>query len=261
MFPLTGDEARVLLDLVLLDNPAARSAWSELASNGDRNSADTARQVFESIFPDARIRGAVLLALAGTMLEASRTATDRWGITLFADRFRLNVGMLEAFVASARWDSVMLLVDAETLAEAEARLPSGWGSRGKPAADVPGLLRVVLATRSLENAFSVLRDAHVAALRKVSFRRRQGYLWKDSHSPGIVQYVREATGADIPNPAYVSEVPADGSSFSECAILLDCHPGASAAGSASRGCFRAVADGATLGRGEAYARGGAIRWA
>jgi hypothetical protein len=172
----------------------------------NRNSADDARAVIETILPNESERRAVLSLLADLIERANRASVKAWNLTLFSNGIRLNVGQIEVFTlfdfrpvtANFRIDDGLLSAvgrEEFRLVGAEIRGPNIYKTAPQVLiAEVPlvGVQRV--SGILLSPAFKVV-DAAAA--------RRPGRLfWWRSHSPGAIRYLGEFLGRDLPQPSY-----------------------------------------------------------
>lgn len=156
-----------------------------------------ARECLEDWIPERGIRRSVLFSLAQSILEAHRNAPGCWGISLLPNNkklARLNAGMVNVFVVTDS-DSHFLLVDEKVPAELKGRTFT------ENYANAPGTRGISISGAEMEQLYGIARDAHFRAIRNAA-RRRSGYLWPESHSSGLLQYLREWLGMELPDPSY-----------------------------------------------------------
>lgn len=172
----------------------------------DRRSADSARRVIESIYPDEDLRLRVLGLLVELIGQANQAGPNCWELTLRHKGFLLNVGPAWSFSGNAA--EIDLLLDSTKLKNIRAQL--------EEIADVrPGNLKRLhnelevrvpvdrLAELQESPLYEDVKAAQVsmiqAAGRKVTYSR-----WSKAHSEGLVQYLRDSLGVDLPDPEYAS---------------------------------------------------------
>lgn len=171
----------------------------------DRTSAESARLVIEKLLPQEASRRLALNYLADTMVQADAIGADVWGVTLFKDRVRLNIGTIEVGVLEQ--NAVYMTLHDEALTEAARKQLKKWGQFGKKGAyrTAPDALGLRLPAEKLAAALPLLQEARAQLIEKLASRRKRT-TWYEAHSPGVIAYLQSALGRAIPNPSYVSEL-------------------------------------------------------
>ncbi|MDC8447680.1 MAG: hypothetical protein LV473_04930 [Nitrospira sp.] len=78
-----------------------------------RKDPKTAREVLETLLPDAHVRKLCLRFLCDSIQLAHPLAPSSWGLTLQKDRVRLNVGHIEVMTIIQAWIHVVFNRNAE----------------------------------------------------------------------------------------------------------------------------------------------------
>lgn len=177
-----------------------------------RRHAAGSRQIIEQMQPDPARRWWCLGILADSLQAAHRAHPERWGVTLRPDPLRLNVGRIEVYFFNQA-DRVYFVLDAATLVtmpethqwldnDAVHHLASyqhgGWTG---DYASVPGSVGCYVELDALPHAYPILRPAHQALITLAAQTLRHSET-RESHSPGVIDYLREETGWLLPQPAY-----------------------------------------------------------
>ena len=77
----------------------------------NRTTLDSAAEVFDHLFPDSQVRHHCASAMAESVAIAHAEVPHGWGITLFTDMVRLNVGRIEVLAYFA--DMVHCIIDSQ----------------------------------------------------------------------------------------------------------------------------------------------------
>lgn len=168
-----------------------------------RADKEFAREVFEFLLPDEKIRRQCLEFMANSIHTANRLAPDRWGITLQDDFVRLNCGMIEIITIAP--DQFHLIIDVDSLPElppdqAEIRKTYNGSTKGF----YPSVRGSVACDFEAEKAFDVfpqIEDSHRRLIQK-AVRSPFGPNRKNAHSPGVIQYLNEYLSLSLPQPSY-----------------------------------------------------------
>ncbi len=183
-----------------------------------RADKEFAREVFEFLLPDEKIKQQCLEFLANSIHTANRLAPDHWGITLQDDFVRLNCGMIEIItIAPDRFHSI---IDVDSLPElppdqAEIRKTYNGSTKGF----YPSVRGSVTCDFEAEKAFHVfpqIEDSHRRLIQK-AVRSSFGPNRKNAHSPGVIKYLNEYLNLSLSQPAYfelATQVEADSAPLS-----------------------------------------------
>lgn len=185
----------------VLQSSAGSREQPESRTPFDRNSAESAADVLAMLYPETEVRHACMEYLAQTVQFASTLHGNNWGLTLHPREIRLNVGPVE--VLTLRNNEVRLLLDAESLAPQDRKTispPVEFSNRRYRS--VPGEKGIgMMGVKEFIKLRDQLWESHQQFIRKASAKATR-MAWAAAHSPGVLQYLREATGADIPDPEY-----------------------------------------------------------
>lgn len=185
--------------------PEEWSAVQELLQNvqvktSDRESEDYARQVMERLVPDTAQRRQILGVLADYIIQAHAQGTSRWGITLFPNRIRLNVGKIQVLVISA--ETLYLVMDAAALSSADRTVLKQAGEIPNQVYDsVPRTTDVMVAAENLSTVAPVIDKGYKRLVERAA-KTSKRTPWYKSHSSGVIKYLAHTLGRAIPQPDY-----------------------------------------------------------
>jgi hypothetical protein len=162
-----------------------------------RQDLQLAAPIIESLFDNTHARSLVMGLLSDDIRQVASIANDRWGVTLFANGFRLNVGWVECLVVTA--DDVRLLVEERSVTKYRRQfIFEGRGYRW-----APGCALIGIGSDRAADVVPLVTPAHQEALIIASRRPTQPSIQK-AHSPAIIDYLRTVMRFDVENPSYVS---------------------------------------------------------
>ena len=169
----------------------------------DRTSADHARAIVERLLPDADLRLEVLGLLAALILQIAARKPQSWGITLQPAAFSLNVsGWYAVGLKPAELYVSVIRSQVPEALEAELQDVARWG---EPFVRLPESGCLYLPLDRVSEFLPRLRPAITAfvdaTLDKYS---AMGGKVEGAHSPGLVDYVEEVLGQELPEPKYLS---------------------------------------------------------
>jgi len=175
-------------------------------SGVDRNSEKSARQIIESLLPDAESRRACLNLMADYIIRAHQHSPATWEVTLFPDRVRLNVGSIQTCVI--RSGAIYLVVDAHSLTDQDRAILAQQGTISlETYVTVPDAYDVQVPVQNLSTILSIVRKS-CAPLIERAFKGGKRTPYYKSHSPGVIKYMRSFLGRqDIPDPDYGTTSP------------------------------------------------------
>jgi energy-coupling factor transporter ATP-binding protein EcfA2 len=184
----------------------------------DRTSEESAREVIERLLPEDNARRDCMALLADSIRIAHGLGPSAWGVTLFQDAVRLNVGRVSALPVFP--NQLYTSVDTSVLGEeAKRELGNALESWERFGSSVPAeVASVNIAPANLRDTLPIVRDAHHQLLRLAARSVTQTPYW-GTHSGGVILYLRDYLGQpDIPQPAYYIE---EGRQPMPVATLLD----------------------------------------
>jgi hypothetical protein len=173
-----------------------------------RQSPAHAREVFERLLPRTDDRTVAVRILVDAIVLAHRGAPSGWGVTLKSNLIRLNVGSVESILLKTGMHK--FIVDGESLSYELREQLSSSDSLGKAGlyARYPQGVSVHISGGDLASVYERVKVAYTNAIRGCV---QAGYRWKSSHSPGVLRYLANQTGTQLPDPDYMApqERPSD----------------------------------------------------
>jgi hypothetical protein len=159
-----------------------------------RANAGEASFIIKNIFaglPPGTMRN-FLKFLSASLKYLSSNYGDRWGITLFKDGLRLNVGWVEVIVLKS--NALNVLVEKEVA-------PYGTKTFYDDFETAPGcgLTRVPLA--EIPEILPKLLEAHHSAISIAAKRKTTKYI-REAHSVGVTHFLSEVLAEPIIHPSY-----------------------------------------------------------
>lgn len=174
----------------------------------DRTDKEVAREIIEFLLPDENIRRICLEFLASSVKEANRLAADRWGITLFTNCVRLNLGRIE--VLSIRQEGIIeVTADTKSLPDfppeldVEVHKPNDNDSFEGVFKTVPDSAACFFVDEQAKEVLPRLYESHSKILWKAAQTSRHT-MTKNAHSPSVIEYLEEHLNQSLPQPAYFS---------------------------------------------------------
>lgn len=169
----------------------------------DRTDKEVAREVFEFLLPDEKVRWHCLNFLADSIQIANQLAAHRWGVTLDSDSMRLNCGMIEVVTILPDW--IHVVADAESLpifspALVEVRKTRNGAIKGFYPS-VPGSIACDFDAKKSILVLPQIADSHNRLLQKAS-RTPFAPNRKKAHSPGVIEYLEDCLDQVLPQPEY-----------------------------------------------------------
>ena len=161
-----------------------------MATSFDKDSTAHAAERIEALFPSKRQRQAVLGRLLKSIEIANAVAPNAWGVTLFPDYFRLNVGQAEVFVANASGFFINCSASTSVAPFNTAAFEAAtYGSVPQPQCRYRGRLALLNSLpEGVETAHAKFIDQ---AARSPSGKPRAGTPLTKSHSEGLVRYAEQ----------------------------------------------------------------------
>jgi hypothetical protein len=143
-------------------------------------------------------RHAILSFLAESIRWASERANDRWGVTLWSDLVRFNVGFVHCVNVGA--DSMTVLVHRDPRVAGVKLEPDTYRT-------ADGGRLAVVPYKVAERVLPLLLEQHNAAMTAAA-RRRPTPQIRGAHSQGVVDYLWDALAlvGEPPMPSYVAAV-------------------------------------------------------
>ena len=163
----------------------------------DRADSNSARLVAKTLFPDPKIRRHAAQILKFAVEIAAQMDGASWGVSLKRDAISLNVGRGEALILRpnrVEFLSLKVAPDSKISTEAAQRK------------SLPGAVRVSIAGEDLEREWPLWRAFLQATIERAASefgaQNFQNPLWRGAHSPGVIGFLNEEFGGEIPVPSY-----------------------------------------------------------
>jgi hypothetical protein len=150
-----------------------------------------ARQIIERLAEDPDHRAACLTLLAEGIEYAHGIGGQCWAVTLTKRFVRLNVGKVEVFAIFH--GDVHYVLD-------RSKVPARYGLGDYPDhyASIPGSVLLDVPMESLALHQDALRSAWLAAIKSAT-RSAAKCIYRNSHSLGVLEYLRSMGFRSVPN--------------------------------------------------------------
>ncbi|MFI5380714.1 MAG: hypothetical protein ACHRHE_15555 [Tepidisphaerales bacterium] len=166
----------------------------------DRYDRRSVARMFDRLWPDRVISRACADNLAASIRASHEAGNGSWGLTMFPDSLRLNVGQVEVLTLDSSGARFLFRAPLELGADCDFRVEGGREPIYR-AVPVPSGVCFIRAAE-LPSLPSVVRTAHEAYIgAAASFKRMSPF--KKSFSPGVLEYVELVTGQPLPRPSYL----------------------------------------------------------
>lgn len=172
----------------------------------DRTSEVYAASVITSLLADNKARLDYLNLLARSVTDAHRAKPSSWGITLFPEGVRMNVGMIE--VCTLFQEEIRLVLDSEIVPDDLWKInevEKYWytNPKGSLFRSVDVSIGCTFPPSQLSKVLSLATDAHISLIKHAA-RTRRNPKTKVGHSPGILIYLQNELKCTLPSPVYNS---------------------------------------------------------
>jgi hypothetical protein len=169
-----------------------------------RSDPDEAGRLVERLLQEPA-RAMCLAQLAESIRTAHQVSPASWGVTLHESEIRLNVGWLEALVL--RTNELGLTIDKtgasdDDWLEIETAPGLEFKPDGQPFASMASAYGIEASADVLEALLPKLRHLHLAHVEKAAKGVRTRGHFHSTHSPGVIEYLRQTVTTDLPDPDY-----------------------------------------------------------
>lgn len=166
-----------------------------------RGNPDSVEKVLLKIFSDDSNRSAAIQFLYECIIRAHTNNTNNWEITLGPRSISLNVGFCRIFKFHINELSFFVLGTAFPAALREKYTDIVFFDE-KPFKSIEDEVgKFVIAPEKLSSIISDIKYS-VFEFIDLSGSRSKSSIWASSHSPGVLEYIRNITGKDVPSPDY-----------------------------------------------------------
>jgi 5-methylcytosine-specific restriction protein B len=168
--------------------PAPRAAF-------DRSDPETARAIFEAMYPDDAVREAFLSQTTMSIELADAVSHTSWSTTLFRRKVRLNVGRIYVLTFEPR--TVHLVAD-QTVLPPDDR-PEGVTVEPFNLVTLDNLVELVFPPEALESVTEWAGPAHAAAIRAAASAVPRTP-FGNAFSASVTALLRDEAGLEVPDP-------------------------------------------------------------
>jgi hypothetical protein len=163
----------------------------------DRESIDAAELICKTLLPHKKERTQILQFLSKSMFAIPVPwNSDRWGLTLFSNLIRLNVGPIEVLTISKNEVGIVLL-ESEMEDSLRVQLEN---CQGRSYHHPTGSRYFGIRVRQFCALAKELRSAHTTLIETASSRSRRPMYYK-AHSRGLTAYLARELNTDACDPA------------------------------------------------------------
>ena len=176
---------------------------SPFEKSSSPHNTEHVRAVMEQLYPDPEIRLNVMTVMANSIELAHEGNPKSWCLTFpGSNHLRLNVGPMETVIPGAyRPDTLAMTIDAEALPAESGDLVQSLIIPNQYNKSYPSAERIGIPVTRLDELLPLVQSAHDQLI--VGLRKTNSGWWRH-HSPEALQYVREVTERNIPDPAYAT---------------------------------------------------------
>jgi hypothetical protein len=175
----------------------------------DRYSQDCAGEIIKSLIPEKILLRRCLELLAASIERAHKIRESCWGITLFSELVRFNVGMIEVYVLS--YNRLHLTIDLEIPTPDLARLDEvkvygdAYNVYTGLYKSVQGSIRCEFPLNKLSAVLPSIQESYALLIEKAAKTRRNPGTEK-GHSPGVINFLRSELGRSVSDPVYKNAI-------------------------------------------------------
>jgi hypothetical protein len=167
-----------------------------MAKKLDSDDPRDADALMRKFFPHRETWRVVSGVLADAVVEANTYSPAKWGTTMRADFIRLNLGRVQ--VVTIGRELLHLLVREDRLPE---KLPAHWVLAAGHLS-VPEACAVQISAPTIAD-WTHIRPAWSEAARLAADTPMHN-MTKPSHAAGVLEFLRTATGREIPRPSWAA---------------------------------------------------------
>jgi MoxR-like ATPase len=177
----------------------------------DQSSVAAVRAAIELMYPDLQVRRTCLGVLVDSIEIANAVSPASWGVTMRFDQrnLRLNVSWTQACVLNS---AVLYLVldrealDPDLLRRVDTEMSHGDRS-GAAYPSMPFAYGAHLPIPRLADLLPLVRDAHRSFVERSARQVRTRVHFHRSHTPSVIEYLRQELRRDVPEPEYWGDAP------------------------------------------------------
>jgi hypothetical protein len=193
------------LDAAEASNDLGSGSPDDISAD-QRNDPSWFRTLIEQLYPDPGVRMTCLRQLTESIGTAHEVSRHSWSISLRKTdpAPKLNVGGIQTLCLRENrldvWvDRGAASDDLWTQLQRDPEIESLWGG-GTPRS-MTNAFGFSASGNHIEPALETLRSLHLTLVRTTAANQRRTR-FRHMHCPGMVIYLRQALGEDVPDPAY-----------------------------------------------------------
>jgi hypothetical protein len=181
----------------------------------NRESIDDAESICKRLLPREKARTTILEYLSQSILAIPNAcSSDRWGLSLFRNRIRLNVGPIEVFTVSREQIGIVLL-ESKIEEALQSKLMKCKADRNRSYRYPTGSRHFGIAVRQFCALAKDVRRPHIALIEAASPGPRRPRFYQ-AHSQGLTAYLARELNTNVCDPPFtLSERHGDDLSFLE----------------------------------------------
>ncbi|HYF61535.1 MAG TPA: hypothetical protein VD886_01895, partial [Herpetosiphonaceae bacterium] len=203
MFPTPQELAAAYQPDQAIDSPVLSPGLAHPASARRLDRADpaVAQAVIERLLAPTD-RPSVVYLLVQSIQQVHTVHPGCWSLTLDSTYIRLNIGKMEVcaiFPGQGR-----LILDVAALTDAAQVQAEQYALLSQPGVyqTVPTSMLCDGLAEHVPALLPIVRSSYDSLLQKAAQTVKRRTKYAASHASGLVQYLRQATGLDVPNPIY-----------------------------------------------------------
>jgi hypothetical protein len=163
-----------------------------------------AKRIVERLCPDENLRLECLTQFGESIRTAHDISASSWGVTLHDSEVRLNVGSVEALALSKDMLAITVRrpdnVDDWDQILQQPGVKQKWG--GEAFRNMPFSYGLEVDLDHLLTLLPDLNPLHLAHVELAGASVRTTTNYHKTHSPGVMEYLREVVDEGLPNPNY-----------------------------------------------------------
>ncbi len=166
-----------------------------------RTDKENAKAVFETLLPNEPSRRLCLEFLASSIRTAHKTASDRWGITLYRNLVLMNCGRIEVLQVLPNLMHVIITTDDLPRFPPKTTVEIYSGDGGGYYTSVRSSVAVEFPDGEAEFILPKLKKSHTSLIQQAA-RSRLVLGRKKAHSSGVIEFLEDRLNQRLPQPTY-----------------------------------------------------------
>ncbi len=190
----------------------ASRAHDESASEEPRDAVEAwrrdpanARKLIDELVPDEKARRVFLNFFAETIVQCHQHGASRWSVTLRHSR-RIHVNLGRLLVWGIDRDGIWIGLHPDSLDENDRAQLDRDAKKLDPFSSAPEILIYRVPIVTFVDIHARIEPAYLRFLERAAGTAKQPPYF-NAHSPGVIQYLRDACKRALPDPQYVFAEP------------------------------------------------------